>query len=95
VQRTQVDPGGLGLTPAVLDDLPGGDPAENARLAEALLAGEHGPVRDIVLMNAAAGLVVAGVVDELADGVIAAADAIDDGRAAAVLERLRAVAPLG
>jgi anthranilate phosphoribosyltransferase len=58
-----------------------------------LLAGESGPVRDIVLLNAAAGLVVAGIVDDLADGVARAAASIDEGSAAGVLARLRAVAP--
>jgi anthranilate phosphoribosyltransferase len=93
VQHLEVDPTALGLTPTALDDLPGGDPAENARLAEALLSGQIGPVRDIVLLNAAAGLVVAGIVDDLADGVARAAASIDEGDAAAVLDRLRAVAP--
>ena len=53
-----------------------------------LLAGESGPVRDMVLLNAAAGLVVADLATDLADGVARAAAAVDDGRAAATLERL-------
>ena len=65
-----------------------GGPAENAAAARALLAGESGPVRDMVLLNAAAGLVVADLATDLADGVARAAAAVDDGRAAATLERL-------
>jgi anthranilate phosphoribosyltransferase len=57
-------------------------------LARAVLAGEPGAIRDIVVANAAAGLWVGGAVDELAAGVELAAAAIDDGRASATLERL-------
>lgn len=66
----------------------GGDTAANVSLAQAVLAGEAGEHRDIVVLNAAAGLVVAGVVDELGDGVAAAAAALDSGAAAAVLTNL-------
>lgn len=77
---------GLAVRPA--DELRGGDPAANAELANRMLAGEHGPVRDIVVLNAAAGLWVGGAVDDIAAGVDAAAAALDDGRAAATLERV-------
>ena len=70
------------------EDLAVGGPEENAAAARAMLAGEQGPVRDMVLLNAAAGLVVAGVADDLAAGVGLAASSIDEGRAAGVLERL-------
>jgi anthranilate phosphoribosyltransferase len=83
-----VDPQSLGLAPARLEDLLGGDAATNASLARRVLAGELGPQRDIVVLNAAAGLVVAGVRDDLASGVELAAQAIDDGRAEAALEQL-------
>ncbi|HVT76380.1 MAG TPA: anthranilate phosphoribosyltransferase [Acidimicrobiales bacterium] len=66
----------------------GGDTEANAALARQVLAGEPGPHRDIVVLNAAAGLVVAGVVDDIADGVLAAAEAIDSGAAAAKLDAL-------
>ena len=56
-----------------------------------MFAGEPGPSRDIVALNAAAGLVVGGRADDLAAGLALATAAIDDGRVAAVLERLRAV----
>ncbi|MEY2473359.1 MAG: anthranilate phosphoribosyltransferase [Actinomycetota bacterium] len=66
----------------------GGDTDANAALARKVLAGEPGAHRDIVILNAAAGLVVAGVVDDIADGVLAATEALDSGRAAAKLDAL-------
>jgi anthranilate phosphoribosyltransferase len=86
-----VDPASLGLAPAQLADLLGGDPATNAELARRVLAGEHGPHRDIVVLNAAAALVVGGGADTLSEGVARAGAAIDDGRASAGLDRLVAV----
>jgi anthranilate phosphoribosyltransferase len=83
-----VDPAGLGLQPARPADLRGGTAAVNAGLARAVLAGERGPQRDIVLLNAAAGLVVAGVAHDLPDGLAQAERSIDSGGAVAVLEGL-------
>ena len=77
----------VGLPPATPEDLHGGDPPENAQILEAILAGERGPKRDIVVLNAAAGLVVADIAEDMAAGVEAAAAAIDDGRAAAKLQQ--------
>ena len=68
VRRTSVDPAALGLALAPPEALRGGDPATNARLARAVLAGERGPQRDVVVLNAAAGLVAAGQVADLAGG---------------------------
>ena len=87
-RRYQVDPTALGIPPASPDDLRGGLPPENAAVARAVLAGEPGPRRDIVVLNAAAGLYVGGAVPDLAAGLQVAADAIDDGRAASTLARL-------
>ncbi len=84
----ELKPSDLGLPERSADELRGGDPAHNAELARAILGGQHGAVRDIVVANAAAGLWVGGAVDELADGVELAAAAIDDGRAAETLARL-------
>lgn len=64
------------------------DPAANALLVRAVLAGEHGPRRDVVLMNAAAALLAAGAVSDLAEGVVRARESLDSGRALEVLERL-------
>ena len=98
VRTYDVDPGSLGLKPATIGDIQGGDPAMNADLARRILDGEPGPRREFVLLNAAAGLVAAGVVDDLAAGLEAATASVDEGRAGAVLERLVAVsneAPAG
>ena len=77
-----VDAADVGLAPATPDELRGGDAVANARILAGILAGEPGPKRDMVVLNAAAGLLVAGVADDLSAGVEAAAAAIDDGRAA-------------
>ena len=82
-----VDPEAFGLKRRSHAPL-GGDTNANVALAHSVLAGEKGEHRDIVVLNAAAGLVVAGVVDELGDGVKAAADAIDNGGAQEVLDKL-------
>ena len=91
VTRTTVDPDLFGLPLAPPDALRGGDPQTNATLARRVLDGERGPHRDIVVLNAGAALLVSGSVEDLAAGVAQAATTIDDGRAAAALERLRAV----
>jgi anthranilate phosphoribosyltransferase len=91
VRSYDVDPVQLGLKQAALEDIQGGTPAVNADLARRVLDGEPGPRRDFILLNAAAGLVAAGVADDLAEGLEAAAASVDSGGAAAVLERLVAV----
>ncbi|HEX3539776.1 MAG TPA: anthranilate phosphoribosyltransferase [Acidimicrobiales bacterium] len=91
VTSYQVDPVALGLPLVSRASLLGGDAATNADLAQRILAGEKGPQRDIVLLNAAAGLVVGGAADDLASGLVIAASVIDDGRAGACLSRLVAV----
>ena len=77
-----------GLPSARREDLRGGEPAYNARLMRNLLAGEGGPLRDVVLLNSAAALLVAGLTQTLADGVERAARAIDSGAALRVLDDL-------
>jgi len=88
IETYTVDPAALGVTIAPRESLTGGEPATNADLARQVLAGEPGPHREVVCLNAAAGLLTAGLVDDLAAGVEAARAAIDDGQAAAALERL-------
>ncbi|HET9058630.1 MAG TPA: anthranilate phosphoribosyltransferase [Acidimicrobiales bacterium] len=83
-----LDPGALGLAPARPEDLKGGDAAQNAEAALRVLSGEVGPHRDIVLLNAAAALVVAGHDHDLEAALASAADSIGSGRASACLERL-------
>lgn len=91
VERRAVDPASLGLPLASPDRLRGGDAAANAGIARRVLAGEPGPHRDIVLLNAAAAIVVAGLADDLAAALPRAAESIDSGAAAGVLDRLVAV----
>lgn len=86
-----VDPADLGLTVVAPEALAGGDATANADIARRVVDGEPGPARDIVVLNAAAGLVVADLAPDLAAGVELAGAAIDDGRARAVLDRLVAV----
>lgn len=88
IDEITIDPVALGLPRASADDLRGGDPEENALAIRRVLAGERGPHRDIVLLNAAAALVVAGTVDDVAAGLDVAGDSIDDGRAQASLDAL-------
>jgi anthranilate phosphoribosyltransferase len=78
-----------GLEAVPLAAIKGGDAAENAAALRAVLAGQPGGYRDTILFNAAAALMVAGAVTCLTDGVSMAAEAIDSGAAARVLERLR------
>ncbi|WP_375394063.1 anthranilate phosphoribosyltransferase [uncultured Sphingomonas sp.] len=84
---TLVTPEDAGLPRHPVTAIRGGDPAHNAAALRQLLGGEGGAYRDSVLLNAAAALVVAGLTDALVDGAATAAEAIDDGRAAALLDR--------
>lgn len=83
-----IDPVELGFAPATHEQLVGGVPAVNAEAVRRVLGGEPGAHRDIVVLNAAAGLMVAGRADSMEDAVVIAADAIDDGRAASALAAL-------
>jgi anthranilate phosphoribosyltransferase len=80
----------LGLGRAPTSVLAGGTAVENAQILESIFAGEGGPRRDVVLLNAGAALVVAGTADGFGDGVARAASAIDEGLPNRLLERLRA-----
>ena len=84
----EVTPADAGLKEAAPDDLKGGQPEENARALEAVLAGEKNAFRDIVILNAAAGLIVADKARDLREGADMAAAALDDGLAAARLAQL-------
>lgn len=84
----EVSPEDAGLPRACLKDLKGADPETNAAAIRALLGGETGPFRNIVLYNAAAALIVAGRVETLKDGVGHAARSIDSGAALAKLKDL-------
>jgi len=82
----ELDPTELGLANAPLQTLRGGGPEENARIARQVLGGEKGARRDVVLLNTAAALRAAGVARDWRDGLGLAAEAIDSGRAADVLQ---------
>jgi anthranilate phosphoribosyltransferase len=93
VVEHDINPRELSIQPATLDDIRGGTPVENAAIARDTLAGKTGPVRDIVLLNAAAGIVAFDLIDQpnatdthiaerLTAGMARAAEAIDSGAAA-------------
>ena len=88
VREMVVDANDLGLEVAGLDAIRGGAPEDNARIVRATLDGKTGAIRDIVVLNAAAGLVVSGVADSMADGIARACESIDSGKARSVLEAL-------
>ncbi|MGH2719442.1 MAG: anthranilate phosphoribosyltransferase [Actinomycetota bacterium] len=91
VTEWEIHPEDLGIAPASRELLRGGPPAHNAEIAQAVLAGEAGPVRDFVLLNAAAALVAADLAEDLKTGFDQAAESIDSGRALALISRLREV----
>jgi len=88
VSTFNVSPKNAGLPEARPEDLTGGDAEENAAHLRAVLQGNQGPLRDIVLLNAAAALLVAGKAKSLRDGVALAAESIDSGKAKSVLDAL-------
>lgn len=88
VRNSTVRPEDFGMPRASIQELRGGDRAENADIIRRILAGEAGPRRDIVLMNAAAALVVGAKAQDLKEGVALAARSIDSGLARERLERL-------
>jgi anthranilate phosphoribosyltransferase len=86
-----IDPLTYGLQRADVTRIRGGDPAHNADVVRRILAGESGPVLDIVLLNAGAALVIAGDVPELGEGIERARHSIDSGNANRALEALVSV----
>ena len=87
-RRWVIDAAELGLQPAAPESVAGGGPEDNAETIRRIVAGEAGPRRDIVVLNAAAGLVAAGLSADMRSGIAAAGDSIDSGRAADALEGL-------
>ncbi len=88
ITHAEWTPEDFGVARAVLGDLLGGDVDVNVAIIRSILAGEKGPKRDIVVVNASAGLVAAGLASGFAEGVALAQDSIDSGAAARVLERV-------
>ncbi|MGE0765929.1 MAG: anthranilate phosphoribosyltransferase [Hyphomicrobiaceae bacterium] len=91
VETFDITPADAGLAPARMSDLKGGNAEVNANAIRAVLAGERGPFRDIVLLNSAAALIVGGKAADLSEGAAIAARAIESGQASRALERLIAV----
>jgi anthranilate phosphoribosyltransferase len=87
VRETSIDPIQLGLPAAHPDELHGGDAAASAEIARSILAGDRGPRRDVVVLNAAAALVVGGRAGSVPEGLELAAATLDAGDAARALER--------
>jgi len=78
----------LGLEPAGVEAIAGGEPAENAAVARAVLGGEAGGPREVALLNAGAAIYVGGHAVNLGDGVKQARESVDSGKAKQVLEKL-------
>lgn len=91
VNTFYLHPADVGLPKAPLGSLKGGNAHENARIIERVLAGERGAARDVVLLNAGAGLFIAGEVSSVDDGILHASRAIDRGDARRTLEQLVAI----
>jgi anthranilate phosphoribosyltransferase len=89
IREFKITPEDAGLKRAPPETIRGGSPEENAAALTALLGGQPGAYRDIVLLNAAAALVVAEKAPDLRTGALLAARAIDSGAAAGVLARLQ------
>ena len=88
VNTFYLHPSDIGITKSTPESLKGGEAKENAGIAQAVLAGQPGAPRDMVLLNAAASLLIAGAVDDLASGISRAASSLDGGHAQAALDRL-------
>jgi anthranilate phosphoribosyltransferase len=88
IEERTIVPADAGLEQIADGVVAGGGPERNADLFRGVLAGETGPVRDLVLLNAAAGLVVAGVAIDLAGGVMAGTEALADGSVEDLYRRL-------
>jgi anthranilate phosphoribosyltransferase len=91
VSEWVIDPASFGLAAAPREALKGGSPAENAEVTLSVLSGTRGPVRDFILINAAAALVAADRAAGLAEGLEIAVASVDSGSAAACVNRLREV----
>lgn len=91
VRSFVLDPSAHGIKLALLEDLLGGDAMRNAEITREVFNGAHGPVRDIVVLNAAAALVVAGGAKDLDDGISKATASLDEGNARRALETLAEV----
>ena len=85
VRTFYLHPADVGIAKAAASDIKGGDPVENAGLMRDVLEGRRGAYRDVVLLNAGAGLLLAGAAASLGEGIVKGGQAIDEGRARATL----------
>jgi anthranilate phosphoribosyltransferase len=88
VNTFYLHPADVGLPKSAPEALQGGEPADNVAIARRVLDGAAGGPRDVVLLNAGASLLISGHASSVREGITVAAEAIDSGRAAAVLEKL-------
>ncbi len=88
ITHAQFTPEDFGIRRSKLADLAGGDVADNVRILRGILEGEKGPRRDAAIVNAAVGLVAAGIAEGFVEGVEVATESVDSGAAAEVLERV-------
>lgn len=88
IETSEFDAADIGLERVSLCDLQGGEPEENALMIRAILKREAGPRRDIVLLNAAAGIIVGGRASTFRDGMLMAAESVDSGAAQEVMNQL-------
>lgn len=91
VSEIEIAPEEIGVQRSTLAELKGGDAQHNAQAINKVLAGAKGPFRDIVLLNSAAAIMVAGKAKDLKEGAVMAAAAIDSGKARAALESLKRI----
>lgn len=91
ISQMEINPQDYGIPLGSIDDLRGGSPDENAQIIEKILKGEKGPRRDVVVLNAAAGIMVGGKATTMEKGIQLAKEAIDSGKALNVLQQLAAV----
>lgn len=92
ITHAEFTPEDFGVARATLDDIQGGDPAANVAITRGILGGEHGPKRDIALVNAAPAIVVAELAEGFLEAMELARESIDSGDALDVMERAIAVA---
>jgi len=88
IKTFEITPEQYGFKSAVISDIIGGDAQENAKILKGILKGQKGARRDMVLLNSAAALAAAGRAADIPEGISAAADSIDSGKAYERLERL-------
>jgi anthranilate phosphoribosyltransferase len=91
IELKTLDPDDLGIKTHQLDSLKGGEPEHNAVLSLELLKGAHGAVRDAVIVNAGAALLVSGRAADMDEGMKMAGESIDSGRALNVLEIVKGI----